>query len=47
MQNTFIMCHDQCLDDWSKAVRNGEMGSLSKYPSSDYQPAFPKNYNKD
>jgi hypothetical protein len=28
------------LDDWSKAVRSGEMGSLSKYPSTDYQGFF-------
>lgn len=37
---SFITCHDQCLDDWNKAVRSGEMGSLSKYPSSDYQGFF-------
>jgi hypothetical protein len=40
MENAFKICHDQCLDDWNKAVRSGEIGSLSKYPSSDYQGFF-------
>jgi hypothetical protein len=40
LETSFITCHDQCLDDWNKAVRSGEMGSLSKYPSSDYQGFF-------
>jgi hypothetical protein len=40
MEKAFIICHDQCLDEWSKAVLSGEMGSLDKYPSSDYQGFF-------
>jgi hypothetical protein len=40
METSFMTFHDQCLDDWNKAVRSGYIRSLSKYPSSDYQGFF-------
>jgi hypothetical protein len=40
MGNTFISFHDKCLADWDKAIRIGEIGELSEYPSNEYQGFF-------